>query len=193
MISTIEFVLTGLATSIPSAALVLVHGSERGTVLSVSSRELTDETVGADSPVEVRRVVGKRSDYPTVTRGSTVELDGAMCLVTSAKTDPIGASVSLGLSASMDEYVADYRRSGTPLRQPVRILAVEGDVLEPYGDNLAPTTCRAWFCCVSAADWMEETEPQIGDELRFDETRVRVATVKKTDGSWILTCRARRN
>ncbi len=192
MIATIQAALASVAQSLPDAALLMSHGGDTGTVLAVSSVDMTQEPVTADAPQEMRRVVGSRADFPSLEKGSTVQVGEGWHLVTSAKLDPIGASITAGLSAALDAKTAEYKRSGTQVRQPIQLLAVESEVLDAWSDNIAPTTCRAWFCCISADHWLEVTEPQIGDELAFDGNRLRVAAVTKKDGCYILTCRARR-
>lgn len=193
MIATIQSALECVAASLPDAALHMMHGDwERGVVVAASSVDMTQEPVTADAPAEMRRVIGSRASFPTLAKGSTVQLGQGWHLVTSAKLDPVGASVTIGLSAALDETTAEYRRGGTQVRQPIQLLAVESDVLDAWSENIAPTTCRAWFCCISTQHWLEPTEPQIGDELQFDGHRVRVAAVAKHDGYYILTCRERR-
>lgn len=193
MVETIEAALSSLASSLPDAAQRMRHGEAVGTVLASSSRELTGDTVAADAPQEMRRYIGTRRVFPDLTKGSTVEIGGAWHLVTSCRTDPLGASLSFGVSAPLDEVAAIYRRPGTSIRQTLRVLAVESEVLDVWSDSLAPTACRAWFVALSAEHWLETTEPQVGDEITIDGTTMRVAAVAKRDGYWILTCRERRS
>lgn len=193
MVETIEAALSSLAFSLPDAAQSMRHGEAVGTVLASSSRELTGDTVAADAPQEMRRYIGTRSAFPALCKGSTVEIGGAWHLVTSCRTDPVGASLSFGVSAPLDEVAAAYRRPGTRMRQPLKVLAVESDVLDAWGDSFAPTSCRAWFVAFPAEDWFEVSGPQVGDELTLDGAVLRVASVSKRDGYWILTCRARRS
>ena len=192
MVATIEAAVASLAASLPDAAFGMRHGEAVGTVLASSSRELSGDTVAADAPQEMRRYIGTRSVFPDLTKGSTVEIGGRWHLVTSCRTDPVGASLSFGVSAPLDEVAATYRRPGTQVRQPLRVLAVESEVLDVWSDSLAPTACRAWFVALSAEHWLETTEPQVGDEITIDGTTMRVAAVAKHDGCWVLTCRARR-
>ena len=192
MVATIEAAVASLASSLPDAAQTMRHGEATGTVLSSSSRELSGDTVTADAPQEMRRYIGTRSAFPDLCKGSTVEIGGAWHLVTSCRTDPVGASLSLGVSAPLDEVAAIYRRPGTSIRQTLRVLAVESEVLDVWSDSLAPTACRAWFVALSAEHWLETTEPQVGDEATIDGRVLRVAAVAKHDGCWLLTCRARR-
>ena len=192
MVATIEAAVASLAASLPDAAFGMRHGEAVGTVLASSSRELSGDTVAADAPQEMRRYIGTRSVFPDLTKGSTVEIGGKWHLVTSCRTDPVGASLSFGVSAPLDEVAAIYRRPGTQVRQPLRVLAVESEVLDVWSDSLAPTACRAWFVALSAEHWLETTEPQVGDEITIDGTTMRVAAVAKHDGCLVLTCRARR-
>lgn len=192
MVATIEAAVASLASSLPDAAQTMRHGEATGTVLSSSSRELSGDTVTADAPQEIRRYIGTRSAFPDLCKGSTVEIGGAWHLVTSCRTDPVGASLSFGVSAPLDEVAAIYRRPGTSIRQTLRVLAVESEVLDVWSDSLAPTACRAWFVALSAEHWLETTEPQVGDEATIDGRVLRVAAVAKHDGCWLLTCRARR-
>ena len=192
MVATIEAAVASLAASLPDAAFGMRHGEAVGTVLASSSRELSGDTVAADAPQEMRRYIGTRSVFPDLTKGSTVEIGGKWHIVTSCRTDPVGASLSFGVSAPLDEVAAIYRRPGTQVRQPLRVLAVESEVLDVWSDSLAPTACRAWFVALSAEHWLETTEPQVGDEITIDGTTMRVAAVAKHDGCWVLTCRARR-
>lgn len=192
MIATIQSAISSLAQSLPDAAKVMRHGSEEGTVLMTSSLDMTQDPVTEDTPQEMRRVCGSCGDFPTIAKFATVLLGDDWHIVTSAKKDPIGASFTIGLSAALNDYVAEYRRSGTQVRQPIPMLAVESDVMDAWSENIAPTTCRAWFCCITAEHWLEATEPQIGDDLTIDGNRLKVAAVKKHDGCWVLNCRARR-
>lgn len=192
MVKTIEAALSSLASSLPDAAQGMRHGEAVGTVLASSSRELTGDTVAADAPQEMRRYIGTRSAFPALCKGSTVEIGGAWHLVTSCRTDPVGASLSFGVSAPLDEVAAIYRRPGTSIRQTLRVLAVESEVLDVWSDSLAPTSCRAWFVALSAEHWLETTEPHVGDEATIDGRVLRVAAVAKHDGCWLLICRARR-
>ena len=192
MVATIESAIASLSASLPDASLRMRHGEAEGAVLSSSSRDLSGDTVSADAPQEMRRVVGKRRDFPELCKGCAVRLGDRWHIVTSARTDPVGASLSVGLSAELDEIVATYRRPGTQIRQPLKVLAVESEVLDAWGDDLAPTSCRAWFVALSAEHWLENGDPQIGDEATVDGRVLRVAAVAKHDGFWLLTCRARR-
>lgn len=192
MVATIEAAIASLSASLPDASLRMRHGEAEGNVLSASSRDLSGDTVAADAPQEMRRVIGKRSDFPDLAKGSCVFVGGCGHIVTSARTDPVGASLTIGLSAALDEVTATYRRPGTGIRQPLDALAVESGVVDPYSDAVAPTTARAWFVAFPASHWLETADPQVGDHLQIEEKALRVFAVAKHDGYWLLTCRARR-
>lgn len=193
MLNAIEAAISALHQSIPSASHQMCHGSYVGRVLATSGIEITGETITAEYPQEVRRLTGMCSEFPLLTRGSTIELDERKHIVTSVRKDPIGASISFGLSSPMDEIVATYTRAGTAIWSAAHLLAVESEVLDVAGENFAPTTTRAWFICISADEWYEQaSEPQIGDTIKWVSGHVRVASVAKHDGLYVLTCRARR-
>ena len=192
MVETIEDAIASFAESLPDASLVMRCGDSEGVVLSSSSRDLSGETISADAPQEMRRVTGRRRDFPALQQGCAVELGQAWHIVTSLRTDPVGASVTIGLSASLDEVRVSYSRPGTHIRQPLDALAVESGVVDPYSDAVAPTTARAWFVAFPAAHWLETADPQVGDHLQIEENNLRVFAVAKHDGYWLLTCRARR-
>lgn len=193
MVNAIQSAIASLADSLPDASVRMRCGESEGVVLSASSRELSGETVSADAPQEMRRVIGRRCDFPFVAKGSCVTLgDGGFHIVTSCRTDSVGASVTVGLSASLESVRAAYRRPGTQIRQTMDVLAVEGDLIEPNGDSFAPVASRQWFVALAERVWLDPTEPQVGDELTLDAAVMRVSGVAKRDGFWILTCRARR-
>jgi hypothetical protein len=189
----ISAAISSISSAVPDAAVVMRHGdAERGSVVLSSAQDLSAEPVSADAPQEVKRIVGRRQDFPTLGKGSTVLLGNEMHLITSARLDAVGATITAGVSAAMNDYVATFRRAGTPIRQPLRVLAVASNVLDPWADAVATTTCRAWFVCVPSSEWTEMGGPQIGDELIFDDDRVKVASVSSHSGYWVLNCRSRR-
>lgn len=192
MVATIENAIASLSASLPDASLRMRHGEAEGVALSASSRELSGETLSADAPQEMRRVIARRRDFPSLAKGCAVEVEDEWHIVTSCRTDPVGASLTVGLSASLSAVRVAYSRPGTKVRFPLDALAVESETLEPIADSFAPTSCRAWFVAITAEDWREPSEPQVGDALTLDGANLRVASVAKHDGFWILTCRARR-
>lgn len=187
--------LAGLRSRLmPDCSVTLCHGERSATVTRVGSTARGEDTLTDSEVAEGVRVLASAEDFPDLSKGHLVSMDGAWRIVLSARTDPAGATLSLGLSASLEEVKADYRRPGTQIRQTVEVLAVESDVLDPASDALAPTASRAWFVAVAVERWFEPSGPRVGDSigLSLDGASLRVAEVAKRGGYWLLTCRARR-
>lgn len=185
--------LAGLRSRLmPDCSETLCHGERSAKVTRVGSVARGEDALNESEVAEGVRVLASADDFPTLSKGHLVSLEGSWRFVISARTDPAGATLSLGLSAALELVKAAYRRPGTQIRQTVNVLAVESDVLEPTGDALAPTASRRWFVAVAEEAWYEPTGPQVGDELTLDAAVMRVSAVGKGSGHWLLTCRARR-
>jgi len=176
----------------PDCSELLRHAGRCATVTRVGSPSRGEDALTETEIGEDVRVLALSADYPTLTKGSLVELGGRWRIVTSARTDPAGATLSLGMSAELEKSRVAYRRPGTKIAQTLEVLSVESDVLEPNGDALAPTTSRRWFVAVPVEGWFEPTEPQVGDAIEMDGVNLRVAAVAKRDGFFTLTARTRR-
>lgn len=177
---------------IPDCSEVLRHGGRSAEVTRVGSVSKGGDSVTDSDVNENVRVLADAADFPELAKGCLVTLSDTWRIVVSATTDPARASLVVGMSAALDTIRAAYRRPGTKIAFPVDVLAVEGDELEPDGNAYAPTFSRVWHVAVSADSWDEPTEPQVGDTLELDGANLRVASVSKRDGFWILTARARR-
>lgn len=176
----------------PDCSETLCHAGYSATVTRVGSLSRGEDAMaGADVNEDVR-VLALASDFPELEKGRLVSLSGKWRIVTSARTDPAAATLSVGMSAELEKCRASYRRPGTNLAQPVDVLAVEGDVIDPNGDAFAPTPCRQWHVAIPEDGWYEPTEPQVGDRLELDGANLRVASVAKSDGFFILEARAGR-
>ena len=206
LVQDIESAIADVADALPDAAREMRYGGASGVVLSVSSIEMSGEPVTNEMPQERRRVIGKRSDFPDIAEGSLIELDGVPHLTTAIRTDPVAASVTVGLSEPLADCAATYtgtRRingAAVALKFPLDILAVENAALpNPYGEAAAPNIAQTWTCCVAAENWPENTPPQTGDELSFTasrygtvyDIRLRVSQAVRNHGWWILTARPR--
>lgn len=176
----------------PDCSMLLCHAGRSAVVTRVGSLSRGEDALTDSDLSEGVRVVALAIDFPELSKGSLVSLSGKRRIVTSARTDTAAASMVVGMSAAMDDVRVAYSRPGTKIRFPLDALAVESDVIEPVSDAFAPTTSRAWFVAVSADQWTEPTGPQVGDALTLDGANLRVASVAKRDGFWILTARARR-
>lgn len=184
--------LGSIAAALPDATHTLRHGEdEHGAVVQSSSRDFA-EAVSESGPTEVARYIANGADFPTLEEGSAVELDGGLRVVVSMKADAIGATFAVGLTAELEKCRAAYRRPGTRLSQPVDVLAVEGEVIDPDGDAFAPTTLRQWTVALPVESWLDPAEPQIGDAIELEGANLRVASVSKRDGFFIISARARR-
>lgn len=173
------------------------HGEDEiGTVVQSSSREFSEDLTG-DTPVEAARFIANAADFPGIRKGSAVELAGEVHVVTSARTDPVGASLTLGLSAPLDKTRVSYtRRGGRPF--PMSVLALEdASVPSAYADAAGPIEGQTWTVCVVATEWMETSAPAAGDEIRIfsdrlgEDIRLRVASVVADGGWWTLRARPR--
>ena len=176
----------------PDCSETLCHAGRSAVVTRVGSLSRGEDAMsGADVNEEVH-VIALAIDFPELTKGRLVSLSGKWRIVTSARTDPAAATLSVGMSAELEKCRASYRRPGTKIAQPVDVLAVEGEVIEPNGEAFAPTPCRVWHVAVPEEGWYEPTEPQVGDRLDLDGANLRVASVAKSDGFWVLEARAGR-
>ena len=206
LVGDIESALADVADALPDAALEMRLGGASGTVLSVSSIELSGDSVSGEMPQERRRVIAARSDFPDIAEGSLVELDGVPHITTTIRTDPVAASVTIGLSKPLTECAATCsatrRVDGAPrtLKFPLDILAVENAALPNlYGDAPAPNIAQSWTLCAAVESWPEDTPPQTGDEIAFTlssygenaDLRLRVSQAVRNHGWWILTARPR--
>ena len=176
----------------PDCSETLCHAGRSAVVTRVGSLSRGEDAMsGADVNEEVH-VIALAIDFPELAKGRLVSLSGKWRIVTSARTDPVAATLSVGMSAELEKCRASYRRPGTKIAQPVDVLAVEGEVIEPNGEAFAPTPCRVWHVAVPEEGWYEPTEPQVGDRLDLDGANLRVASVAKRDGFFILEARAGR-
>ena len=187
--------LKGLRSRLmPDCSVTLCYAGRSSTVTRVGTTSIGEDAISGTEVPEGVRVLAWAADFPGLGRGRLVSLDGEWRVVTGARTDPAGATLSLSLSASLAATKAAYRRPGTKVAQTVDVLAVEGEAMEPVTDALAPTMLRSWTVAVSEEGWLEPTEPQIGDtlELSPQDMTLRVSAVSRRDGFFILSCRARR-
>ena len=179
---------------IPDCSEVMRHGERSATVTRVGTTSIGEDAISGTEVPEGVRVLAWAADFPGLGRGRLVSLDGEWRVVTGARTDPAGATLSLSLSASLAATKAAYRRPGTKIAQTVDALAVEGEVVEPSGDALAPTPLCSWTVAVAEDGWPEPVAPQIGDmmELSPQDVVLKVAAVTRRDGFYVFQCRARR-
>ena len=193
--------LGAIATAAPEAVRTMRHGEwEQGAVVQSSSRDFA-EPVSDTAPAEAARYVANAADFPTLDEGAAVELDGSLRVVVSMKEDAVGATFTVGLSAAFEKCPATYsgtRREAGHVRQikhPLDVLLLETGTADNYTDALAPTYATAYTVAVRRTDWPEVTEPEPSDVLEVapggHPFALKVSTVTRHDGWYILKCRTR--
>ena len=190
----------------PDCSETLRHGERSATVTRVGSISRGEDALTGSDVNEGVRVLASASDFPTLERGEAVELGGSLRVVTSLRSDPVGASLSVGLSAAFGECPAAFSgRRASASSSSARTIAFTLDALaledaaapSAPGDPLGPSGGRTWTVCVRAADWPETEPPQTGDEIRIvapgdgRELRLRAASVSRGGGWWTIRARPR--
>ena len=193
--------LGSIAAAVPEAVRTMRHGeTEQGAVVQSSSRDFA-EAVSDTAPAEAARYVANAADFPTLDEGAAVELDESLRVVVSMKTDPVGATFTVGLSAEFEKCPAAYkgtRREAGRVRQikhPLDILLLENGTADNYTDSLAPTYATAYTVAVRRTDWPEVTDPEPSDTIEVapdgHPLTLKVSTVTRHGGWYILKCRTR--
>lgn len=192
--------LAKLARTLP--AVEMRCGDDVGKVVQTTSLEDV-ESVAEDSPNEAARYLAPASSFPSLKKGSFVEIGNTYRLITSLRTDLVGASKYFGASKPFDDVVSTYtgkRREGGKVRQlkaPVQILALLTSTAAEYSD-VAMSSEETWSVCIAESSWLEISDPQIGDSLEFihpqkvyDLVTLKVSAVTKHNGWWMLKARPR--
>ena len=193
--------LCSIAASVPEAVRTMRHGeTEQGAVVQSSSRDFA-EAVSDAAPAEAARYVANAADFPTLDEGEAVELGGSLRVVVSMKTDPVGATFTVGLSAEFEKCPAAYkgtrRENGKArtIQHPLDILLLENGTADNYSDALAPTYATAYTVAVRRTDWPEVTDPDPSDTIDVAPDGhpliLKVSTVTRHGGWYILKCRTR--
>ena len=193
--------LGSIAAAVPDATHTMRHGeNENGAVVQSSSRNFA-EPVSDTAPAEAASFIANAADFPTLDEGAAVELDGSLRAVVSMKTDAVGATVTVGLSAEFEKCPAAYkgtRREAGHVRQikhPLDILLLENGTADNFADALAPTYATAYTVAIRRDDWPEVTAPDPSDTIEVapggHPITLKVSTVTRHDGWYILKCRTR--
>lgn len=193
--------LGSIAAAVPEAVRTMRHGeTEQGAVVQSSSRDFA-EAVSDTAPAEAARYVANAADFPTLEQGAAVELGGSLRVVVSMKTDPVGATFTVGLSAEFEKCPAAYsgtRREAGRVRQtkhPLDVLLLETGTADNYADALAPTYATAYTVAVRRTDWPEVSDPEPSDTIEVapdgHPITLKVSTITRHDGWYILKCRTR--
>lgn len=186
--------LGSIAAAVPEAVRTMRHGEEeRGQVVQSSSRDFADP-VSDTSPAEVARYIANAADFPTLDEGAAVSLGESLRVVVSLKTDPVGATFTVGLSAEMCETRLEVvTRTGSRNAETLNALVSEEDerlaFAEPYGG--ARGAERVYTVLVREDDWHRPEPLDVGDAVRFDSShgnvRGAVSRVRLHRGCFILT------
>lgn len=193
--------LGSIAAAVPEAVRTMRHGeTEQGAVVQSSSRDFA-EAVSDAAPAEAARYVANAADFPTLDEGAAVELDESLRVVVSMKTDPVGATFTIGLSAEFEKCPAAYkgtrRENGKArtIQHPLDILLLENGTADNFSDALAPTYATAYTIAVRRTDWPEVTDPEPSDTIEVAPDGhlliLKVSTVTRHGGWYILKCRTR--
>ena len=193
--------LGSIAAAVPEAVRTMRHGeTEQGVVVQSSSRDFA-EAVSDAAPEEAARYVANAMDFPTLEQGAAVELGESLRVVVSMKTDPVGATFTVGLSAEFEKCPAAYkgtrRENGKArtIQHPLDILLLENGTADNYTDALAPTYATAYIAAIRRADWPEVSDPEPSDTIEVapdgHPLTLKVSTVTRHGGWYILKCRTR--
>ena len=193
--------LGSIAAAVPEAVRTMRHGeTEQGAVVQSSSRDFA-EAVSDAAPAEAARYVANAADFPTLELGAAVELGESLRVVVSMKSDPVGATFTIGLSAEFEKCPAAYkgtrRENGKALtiQHPLDILLLENGTADNFSDALAPTYATAYTVAVRRTDWPEVTDPEPSDTIEVAPDGhpliLKVSTVTRHGGWYILKCRTR--
>ena len=193
--------LGSIAAAVPQAVRTMRHGeTEQGAVVQSSSRDFA-EAVSDASPSEAARYVANAADFPTLELGAAVELGESLRVVVSMKSDPVGATFTIGLSAEFEKCPAAYkgtrRENGKArtIQHPLDILLLENGTADNFSDALAPTYATAYTVAVRLADWPEVSSPEPSDTIEVapdgHPLTLKVSTVTRHGGWYILKCRTR--
>ena len=193
--------LGSIAAAVPEAVRTMRHGeTEQGAVVQSSSRDFA-EAVSDAAPAEAARYVANAADFPTLEQGAAVELGESLRVVVSMKTDPVGATFTVGLSAEFEKCPAAYkgtrRESGKArtIQHPLDILLLENGTADSYTDALAPTYATAYIAAIRRTDWPEVSDPEPSDTIEVapdgHPLTLKVSTVTRHGGWYILKCRTR--
>lgn len=171
----------------------MTQGERTAIVTRASSLRKGEDEVSDFGATEAVRVLALASDFPTIDKGAGVTLGDTFRVVTSVRTDVSGASKYIGLSYPFERFAASIfgKRENAAMNMPVKILAVSNGKQTEYADGYAPIDVYSWTVAISVKDWIWESAPQIGDEIRFNDKRVKVAKVTERDGLYILNARSR--
>lgn len=197
LMSDIQSLIGDVAASLPDAAHRLSFNDFEVVALQASAVEFVD-AVSDDAPAETMRcVVSSAGGMSGLEPGAAVSFDGGFRTVTSLKSDPVGASLTVGLSASYESLTIGVkgRRVGGAVDTSVPALMTENGVTKAYSGSFAPSYASGFTVAVRVEDWTERWPPEIGDAMECAPggsfRSLKVSAVAAKGGYYVMTCRAR--
>ena len=197
LVETIQLALASVGQSLPDAVRTMCHGRETGDAIKSSSVEMSGEAATESGAVEKSRVIVCAANFPTLGSDSLVEIGGVQYLTTSMRTDPVGASATVGISSPLSNVPATWTgtRKARRISVPLDILAENNGRTADVLDGFSTSSTDSWTIVISADDWIDTDGPQEGDESRFDNrgalVTVRASRVLKKDGYYLVNARSR--
>lgn len=187
--------LVSIAHAIPDAVHTLSHQEWRGEAVKVTSRDYSAGVV--DAPETAERFYVNASHFPLLDIGEAVLLDDRLRTVTELHRDAVDATLNIGLSkpfSRVNAIISGVRRSRR-FREGVSVLYAENGTAENYQGAIAPTYANAYTIAISVDEWRVENPPEPSDTIDFaprgyGET-LKVSTVTKSNGCYILKCRTK--
>jgi len=200
-----EYVAAAMArlrgSSLSGCSEALRHGERGATVTRVGPAQRGGDEVTEAGVAENCRVLAYVADFPGLKTGEAVELGETLRVVTSCATGPVNALLTIGLSAEFEKCPAAYkgtrRENGKArtIQHPLDILLLENGTADNYTDALAPTYATAYIAAIRRADWPEVSDPEPSDTIEVapdgHPLTLKVSTVTRHDGWYILKCRTR--
>ena len=200
-----EYVATAKAklrgSLLPDCSEVLRHGERTAKVTRIGSPYVGNDPLTGDDVAEAVRVLAFVADFPALCKGEAVELGQTFRVVTSCRMDIAGAGYTVGLSAAFEKCPAAYsgtRREAGHVRQikhPLDVLLLENGTADNSMESVAPTYATAYVAAIRRDDWPEESAPEVSDTLEVAPGGLpfvlKVSTVTRHDGWYILKCRTR--
>ena len=201
--------LASIAAAAPEAVRTMRHGdAEQGAVVQSSARDFA-EPVSDSAPAEAARFVANAADFPSLDEGAAVELVAATAVnggislrvVTSLKTDAVGATLTIGLSPEFEKCPSSYsgtRRADGATRRfshPLDILILENGVADNVTEAFAPTYATSYTVAIRRTDWPDTSDPEPADQIEVaphgHPFAIKVSTVTRHDGWYLIKCRTR--
>lgn len=187
--------LRGLrAGALSGVSSELSVGGATAQVSRVGSTLRGEDAVSNDEIAEAVSVIALAADFPAVRKGDRAELDGRPRIVTSARFDAAGATVTVGLSAALYEDVVTVyggRPGGRKMADTVPAWIVSDEDADPVSDESLASEVRMLTVAFPDGEWAHYGERlRPGDELGFGGATFRVVSARRDkDIGWTVKAR----